>query len=174
MADNATCCGLLRPDVELLPLGDLVPVSQEDGLRFKNADIYTPTGDRLLLRNINLHIKKGESCLIMGPSGIGKSSLLRVLGKLWPLFKSPAPRRNFTDMSFASGSRAGASRQTSRRSITGPSRQGTNHSLSRTISRQGTNAEEVELPELGRPQTRSLFMLAQRPYMIDGTLREQV
>lgn len=34
-------------------------------------------------------LEAGESCLIMGPSGVGKSSLLRVLGRLWPLFRHP-------------------------------------------------------------------------------------
>src|SRR5258706_15946712 len=34
------------------------------------------------LKNINLIIKKGEFCSIMGPSGSGKSTLLHLLGAL--------------------------------------------------------------------------------------------
>ena len=45
---------------------------------FENCAIYTPDGDRLLIRNLSLTLKEGESCLVMGPSGIGKSSVLRV------------------------------------------------------------------------------------------------
>jgi len=38
---------------------------------------------RCLISNLNLKINKGEHLLIMGSSGSGKSSLIRVLGDLW-------------------------------------------------------------------------------------------
>ncbi len=85
---NATCCGLRQPKIQKMPIGDLAPVTFGNDVIFKHADIWTPTGDRLLLQDVNLYLHKGQSCLIVGPSGIGKSSLLRVLGRLWPLFKS--------------------------------------------------------------------------------------
>eukprot|EP00928_Gymnodinium_smaydae_P036230 TRINITY_DN25346_c1_g1_i1.p1 TRINITY_DN25346_c1_g1~~TRINITY_DN25346_c1_g1_i1.p1 ORF type:complete len:1415 (-),score=238.82 TRINITY_DN25346_c1_g1_i1:216-4460(-) len=88
-------------------------------IAFSKAWIYTPHRDRVLMSNFSLTLKEGESCLIMGPSGLGKSSLLRVLGGLWPLYKT-------------------------------------------------------EDAALCRPGEQNVFFLAQRPYMINGTLREQV
>ncbi|MBC3916871.1 ABC transporter ATP-binding protein [Undibacterium sp. CY18W] len=38
--------------------------------------------ETLALRNINLHVKKGEFVSIMGPSGCGKSTLLNLIGLL--------------------------------------------------------------------------------------------
>ena len=38
--------------------------------------------ETLALKNINLHVKKGEFLSIMGPSGCGKSTLLNVIGLL--------------------------------------------------------------------------------------------
>ena len=35
--------------------------------------------DREILKNFNLHIKKGEIHAIMGPNGTGKSTLSRVI-----------------------------------------------------------------------------------------------
>jgi len=118
------CCAYGITQIEKLQGGELVPVETSNGVEFCHVDVYTPDGLRMLLQDVNLKLDPGESCLIMGPSGIGKSSLLRVLGQLWPLFRTPD-----------------------------------NRGLSTTFS---------------RPGPFNLFFLAQRPYLFEGTLRDQV
>ena len=50
----------------------------------ENLTCATPDGSKVLFKNISFRVKKGEPLLIMGSSGAGKTSLLRVLGGLWP------------------------------------------------------------------------------------------
>lgn len=56
----------------------------------------TPDGQRKLARALSLTVREGSSVLIVGESGIGKSSLLRCLAGLWDadegaLFGPPPP-----------------------------------------------------------------------------------
>ena len=44
----------------------------------------TPEG-RLLFNGLTFRVDRGDSMLIMGPSGSGKSSLLRIIAGLWPV-----------------------------------------------------------------------------------------
>ena len=37
-------------------------------------------GDRVIYDNLNLQVKKGKITAIMGPSGIGKTTLLKLIG----------------------------------------------------------------------------------------------
>jgi len=111
-------------DIAELDCGELVPMTPSPDILFDQCTIYTPDGQRMLVKNVTLELKKGESCLIMGPSGIGKSSLLRVLGQLWPLFRNPD--------------------------------------------------DTAKVAKFCRPGPRNIFFIAQRPYILAGTLREQV
>jgi lipoprotein-releasing system ATP-binding protein len=45
-------------------------------------DYPTRSGPLTVLRDINLHLERGEAVVVMGPSGSGKSTLLHILGTL--------------------------------------------------------------------------------------------
>jgi putative ATP-binding cassette transporter len=53
------------------------------GLTVNDLDINLPDGTPLL-RGINTSVNPGEALLVTGPSGTGKSTLLRAIAGLWP------------------------------------------------------------------------------------------
>ena len=58
----------------------------EDILQLTDVEIGLPTG-RTLLTHMNCTIHQGEKVIIKGPSGKGKSTLLRTLAGFWPYAK---------------------------------------------------------------------------------------
>ncbi|MET0210079.1 MAG: ABC transporter ATP-binding protein/permease, partial [Burkholderiaceae bacterium] len=52
-------------------------------LALRALTLYTPQFDRMLVEKLDLALKPGESLLISGVSGCGKSSLLRAIAGLW-------------------------------------------------------------------------------------------
>ena len=89
---------------------------EENHLAFENITLQTPNYEQVIVEDLSLSVQPGEGLLIVGPSGRGKSSLLRVIAGLW---------------------NAGTGR-------------------------------------LVRPPLEEVLFLPQRPYIILGTLREQL
>ncbi len=54
-----------------------------DTISVKDLNIYTPH-DEKMLQKINVEFEHGKNYLIKGASGIGKSTLIRVIAKIWP------------------------------------------------------------------------------------------
>ncbi|WP_414526540.1 ABC transporter ATP-binding protein/permease [Nodularia chucula] len=89
---------------------------ESSGISFENVTLQTPDYQKILVQDLSFSISPGQSLLITGKSGVGKTSLLRALAGLW---------------------------------------------------QAGTGT-------ITHPERSNLLFLPQRPYMILGSLREQL
>ena len=61
-------------------------MDDEEVLTIKNLSYSTPNNSKhILMKNLNLTLNKGQHLLITGESGVGKTSLFRVLHSIWPV-----------------------------------------------------------------------------------------
>jgi putative ATP-binding cassette transporter len=58
--------------------------STDDGsVRLDRIEVRTPTGEQLI-EPLDVHLSPGESLVVVGQSGVGKTTLMRSLAELWP------------------------------------------------------------------------------------------
>jgi vitamin B12/bleomycin/antimicrobial peptide transport system ATP-binding/permease protein len=62
---------------------DTIHSVEDSRLALQNITLQTPDYKRILITDLTLEINPGESLLIVGYSGAGKSSLLRAIAGLW-------------------------------------------------------------------------------------------
>lgn len=56
-------------------------------IKIEHLDILKPNSTQVIMKHLNLHFNQGENTLIKGDSGLGKSTLFKVLGGTWPYGK---------------------------------------------------------------------------------------
>ncbi|KAA0072984.1 type I secretion system permease/ATPase [Tardiphaga sp. P9-11] len=58
--------------------------SPVEAIAMENVYVNAPASDRVVLHDVSFNLRKGEGLGIIGPSGSGKSSLVRALVGVWP------------------------------------------------------------------------------------------
>lgn len=59
------------------------PVPRDTAFLLERVTLSVPSSGKLLIKDLSLRISQGNSVMIVGNTGTGKTSLLRVLGGLW-------------------------------------------------------------------------------------------
>ena len=77
-----------------------IQTRQTEDLGFEKFTLKTPNSERTLIKNLTVSIPSGKGLMIVGCSGLGKSSLLRAIAGLWDTGDGTLMRPKSKDMLF--------------------------------------------------------------------------
>lgn len=76
--------GLVDANEQGRQLPKVATAPTDDGsVRLDGIEVRTPTGEQLI-NPLDVQLNRGDSLVVVGPSGVGKTTLLRSLAELWP------------------------------------------------------------------------------------------
>lgn len=120
-------------------------------LEIESLTVQTPTNKALLIRDLSLEVHENEHLLITGPSGVGKTSLLRAIAGLW---------------------RTGSGKITFYAKSSGNLDQ---IDIKDVVPDEAMVTDEKKDDKKSKYRDfKGVFFLPQRPYMVLGTLRQQL
>jgi ATP-binding cassette subfamily B protein len=73
----------MTPTIRSMPDALPVPNQIREGFEFRNVSFSYPGTTRLVVRNINLRIRPGESVALIGANGAGKTTIVKLLSRLY-------------------------------------------------------------------------------------------
>ncbi len=82
------------------PPGRIESVEGATGLKLEGVTLQTPGTERVLVRELSLAVEPGNSLMVVGASGCGKSSLLRAIVGLWDSGSGKILRPHAEEMLF--------------------------------------------------------------------------
>lgn len=80
--------------------------TQYPGIRMERIPVIVPSSDGLygkhLIENLSFNISQGQNLLILGKSGVGKTSIIRIISELWPIYSGLLSKPSSSDIYYVS------------------------------------------------------------------------